>query len=81
MTACREAISVLLAISANKGREKWFPLETDVQAAFPEGVFQDKDRVLYRWPPKDGTALPGVQPGSLLLILKGVFGLNDALLK
>ena len=69
-TACREAINVLLAISANKGREKKVLLTADVQAAFLKGEFQDKDRVLYCWPPKNGPALPGVQPGSLLLILK-----------
>ena len=53
-------------------------LTADVQAAFLRGEFQDKDRVLYRWPPENGPALPGVHPGSLLLILKGVFVLNDA---
>ena len=49
-----------------------------MQAAFRKGEFQDTDRVLYCWPPKNGSALPGVQPGSLLLILKGVFGLYYA---
>ena len=53
-------------------------MTADVQAAFLKGEFQDEDRVLYCWPPKDGPALPGIQPGSLLLILKGVFGFNDA---
>ena len=77
-TACREAINVLLAISASKGREKWALLTADVQAAFPKGEFQDKDRVLYFWPPKNGPALQGVKPGSLLLILREVYGLNDA---
>ena len=77
-TACREAIGALLAISASKGREKWVQLTADVQAAFLKGEFQDKDRVLYCWPPKNGPTLPRVQPGSLLLILKGVLGLNDA---
>ena len=48
-----------------------------MQAAFLPGEIQDKDRVLYCWPPKNDPALPGVQPCSLLLILKGVFGLND----
>ena len=37
-----------------------------MQAAVQQGEFQDTGRVLY-----------GVQPDSLLLILKGVFGLND----
>ena len=46
-TACREAISVLLAISASKGRQKWVLLTADVQAAFLKGEFRDKDRVLY----------------------------------
>ena len=76
--ACRDAINVLLAISASKGREKWALLTADVQAAFLKREFQDKDRVLYCWPPKNGPAFRGVQPRSLLLILKGVFGLNDA---
>ena len=58
--------------------EKMGITDADVQAAFLKGEFQDEDRVLYCWPPKNGTALPGVQPGSLLLILKRVFGSNDA---
>ena len=45
-TACREAINVLLAISASEGREKWALLTADVQAAFLKGELQDKDRVL-----------------------------------
>ena len=77
-TACREAINVLLAISASKGQEKWVLLTADVQEAFLKGEFRDKDRVLFCWPPKNGPNLAGVQPGSLLPILKGVFGLNDA---
>ena len=51
---------------------------TDMQAAFLKGEFQDKDRVLCCWQPKNSPALPGVQLGSLLLILKGIFRLNDA---
>ena len=62
----------MLAISASKGREKWVLLTADVQEAFLKGEFQDKDRVLYCWPPKNRPALPGVQLG------KGVFGLNGA---
>ena len=53
-------------------------LTADVQVTFLKGEFLDKDRVLYCWPPKNGPSLPGVQPGSLLLILKRFFGLNDA---
>ena len=56
-TACREAIGVLLAIGACNGREKWVLLTVDVQAAFLKGEFQDKDRVLYCWPPKNGHTL------------------------
>ena len=65
-TASREATCVLLVLTA------------DVQAAFLKEEFQDKDCFLYCWPPKNGPALPAVQLGSLLFILKGVFGLNDA---
>ena len=57
-TACREAIDVLLAISTSKGREKWALLTADVQAAFPKGESQDKDRVLHCWPPKNGACSP-----------------------
>ena len=38
-TACREAINVLLAVSASKGREKWVLLTADVHAAFLKGQF------------------------------------------
>ena len=68
-TARRDAINVLLAISAIKGREKWALLTADVQTAFLKGEFQDKDHVLYCWPPKNVPSLAGVQPRSLLLIL------------
>ena len=77
-TACRETINVLRTISANKGREKWFRLTADVQAAFLKDEFYDKDRVLYCGTPRNCPALPGVESGSLLLNLKGGFGLSDA---
>ena len=77
-TACPAAISILLAISASKGREKWVLLTADVQAAFLKGEFQDMDRVLYSLPPRNDPALPGGKPRNVLFILKGVFGLNDA---
>ena len=67
-TAC---IGILLAISASRGRQKWTLLSADVSAAFLKGEFQEKDRVLYAWPPRDGPPLPGVPPGALLLIKKG----------
>ena len=51
-------------------------MTADVQAAFLKGAIQDKDRVLYCWQLKNGSAVPRVQPVSLLLILKGVFGLT-----
>ena len=41
-TACREAINVLLAISASKEREKWASLTADVQAAFLKGEFRTR---------------------------------------
>ena len=78
LTACREAISVLLAVSASEGREKWTLLTADAQASFRKGECQDEVRVLCCWPPKNGPALPGVQPAILLLFPKGLFGLNDA---
>ena len=69
-TACREALSVLLAINASKGRAKWTLLTADVQAAFLEGEIQDKDRVLCCRPPKNGPALPGVQLGRFIAYLE-----------
>ena len=47
-TGCREAINVLLGISAS-GEKRALPT-TDVQATFSKGEFQDKDRVLYCFP-------------------------------
>ena len=75
-TACRESVAILLVVSAS--HRHWVPLSADVSAAFLKGEFQEKDRVLYAWPPRDGPPLPGVPPGALLLMRKGVFGLNDA---
>ena len=57
-TACREGINVLLAISANKRREKWALLTADVQATFLKGEFQHKDRFLDCWPPKKRACFP-----------------------
>ena len=49
-TACREAISVLLAISASKGREEWILLTQQAcKQRSIKGGFQDKDRVLFCW--------------------------------
>ena len=71
-SACREAISVLLAIGT--GRANWTLLTADVQAAFPKGEFQDKDLVLCCWQPQNGPALPEFNLAvCLLLILKRVF--------
>ena len=70
-TACSEAISVLLAISAGKGREKWVLLTVDVQAAFLKGEFESCTVATENSP-----ALPGVQPGSLLLIPKRSYGIE-----
>eukprot|EP00975_Prorocentrum_lima_P049035 10261426-Prorocentrum_lima.AAC.1 len=53
-------------------------LSADVSAAFLKGEFQEEDRKLYCWPPRDGPQLPGVPEGALIMIHKGVFGLNDA---
>ena len=69
-------VKPLVSCWLSVGREKWTLLTADVQAAFLKGEFHDKVRVLYCWPLKNGPALPGVQPGSLLLILKVVFGSN-----
>ena len=58
-TGYREARNLLLAVSASKGREKWVLLTTDEAVLF-DGEFQEKDPVLYCWPPRKGPALAGV---------------------
>jgi hypothetical protein len=46
----------------------------DCKTAFLTG--KDHDRDIYCRPPKEG--LPGVEPGSLLKIVKGTYGLREA---
>ena len=69
-------MSCWLSVSV-RDEKSGFLLTVDVQVAILMGDFQDKDRVLYCWPARIGPALTVVQLCSLLLILKGVPGLND----
>ena len=55
-------------------RQRWKLQTFDVKTAFLSG--KDNDRELYFRPPKEG--LPGVPPGSLIKIIKGVYGLKEA---
>ena len=48
--------------------EKWVLLTTDEAACF-DGEFQDKDPILFCWPPRKGSFSQECEPGSLLLIL------------
>ena len=51
-------------------------LAGDVEAAFMQGDVQHGDQELYFHQPKEG--LPGLEPHTLIKILKGVFGLATA---
>ena len=55
-------------------RRQWRLKTFDVKTAFLSG--KDSDRALYFRPPKEG--LPGVEEGSLIKIIKGVYGLKEA---
>ena len=55
-------------------RSKWKLRTFDVKTAFLSGEEQTRD--IYVEPPKDG--LPGVPKGSLLKLVKGVYGLKEA---
>ena len=55
-------------------RRKWKLGTFDCKTAFLTGKGHDRD--IYCYPPKEG--LPGVEPGSLLKIVKGAYGLREA---
>ena len=55
-------------------RRKWKLGSFDCKTAFLTGKGHDRD--IYCYPPREG--LPGVEPGSLLKIVKGAYGLREA---
>ena len=61
-----------------RDEEKWASLTADVQAAFLKGEFQDKDRVLYCWPPKKSPSFQEFSLAVRCFSLSGVFRANDA---
>jgi len=70
-TASRMSLLTLLFLAAQFG---WQLAAGDVEAAFLNGI--ESKRGLYFEPPRRG--LPGVEPGSLIEIVKGVFGLSNS---
>ena len=70
-TASKTSMFTLLFLAAQFG---WRLAAGDVEAAFLNGI--ESKRNLYFEPPKRG--LPGVEPGSLVEIVKGVFGLSNS---
>ena len=70
-TASKMAFHTVLFLAAQLG---WRLAAGDVEAAFLNGV--ESRRGLYFEPPRRG--LPGVEEGSLIEIIKGVFGLSNS---
>ena len=70
-TASKTSLFTLLYLASQLG---WRLAAGDIEAAFLNGVVSKRN--LYFEPPKRG--LPGVEPGSLIEIVKGVFGLSNS---
>ena len=70
-TATKTSITCLVFLTAQMG---WTLAAGDIEAAFLNGVEARRD--LYFEPPADD--LQGVEPGGLIEIVKGVFGLSTS---
>eukprot|EP00435_Cladocopium_sp_Y103_P030110 s1767_g7.t1 len=70
-TASKTALHAVLFLAAHFG---WRLAAGDVEAAFVNGI--ESRRGLYFEPPRQG--LPGVADGSLIEIVKGIFGLSNS---
>ena len=70
-TAPQLALHILFSLAV---RRQWRLRTFDVTTAFLSGLEQERE--LYVRPPSDG--LPGVRQGSLLKLVKGVYGLKEA---
>ncbi|CAK0819108.1 unnamed protein product [Prorocentrum cordatum] len=57
-------------------RFDWSPVCADIMSAFMQGEEQPRDKPLFMEQPPQG--LPGLQPGQVLRIVKGIFGLATA---
>ena len=70
-TACRQSILLALQVALIRG---WVASVGDIRAAFLNGL--PAPRKLYFRQPRTG--IPGLQPGQLVEVLKGVFGLSTS---
>ena len=77
-TAGRHSQNLLLLVASSTQYRKWRIASSDISGAFLKG--DEQQRLLYAYPPQawSGPALKGVPPGSMIRLVKGVFGLNDA---
>ena len=77
-TAGQHSQHLLFLIGSSKQYRNWRIASSDISGAFLKG--DEQQRLLYAYPPQQwsGPSLKGVPPGSLIRLVKGVFGLNDA---
>ena len=77
-TVQRIGINIFLQLVVNFKWQKWWR-KGDIKSAFLQGKERDVDALgkLYLRPPKN-RALPGVPQGSLLEVIRSVYGLPDA---
>eukprot|EP00913_Durusdinium_trenchii_P008023 g7523.t1 len=75
-TMTRLGLLLILQICASS--PGWFLFNSDITGAFLQGdqSLASRKEPLYLRPPKEG--LPGLQPGQLLLVVRGIFGLANS---
>ena len=72
-TASRVGVLLLMQVSASLRLRLWC---ADASSSFMQGENTDASIILYLHQPQGG--LPGLRPGQLLKVRKGVYGLMDA---
>ena len=70
-TCPQTAFHLLISLCVQR---RWRLGSFDCKTAFLTGKAQNRE--IYVWPPSEG--LPNVEPGSLLRIVKGAYGLREA---
>ena len=75
-TMTRLGLMIILQIAASHA--DWFIFNADITGAFLQGDqgMASRKEPLFLRPPREG--LPGVYPGQLLLVVRGIFGLANS---
>ena len=71
-------LGLLLILQICASHDGWFLFNSDITGAFLQGdqSLASRKEPLYLRQPREG--LPGLQPGQLLLVVRGIFGLANS---